>query len=171
MYLTPESRSSVTMTGRPKKEGTDHGGGGRLHVLRGHRGLVRCLLLRRLRPRSVGIIGPNGAGKTTLLNVINGYLAPAGGKVAFRGRRRDIQGAPRDGEARGRTDVPAYQPLQGHDRDRERHGRMPPQGERRASSRAACASRGPAARNRRYGTRPPRAFGPRPHGQGIRYRR
>ena len=33
-----------------------------------------------------GIIGPNGAGKTTLLNVINGYLAPATGKVLFRGR-------------------------------------------------------------------------------------
>ena len=32
-----------------------------------------------------GIIGPNGAGKTTLLNVINGYLAPADGRVAFRG--------------------------------------------------------------------------------------
>jgi len=33
----------------------------------------------------VGIIGPNGAGKTTLLNVINGYLMPAGGNVAFQG--------------------------------------------------------------------------------------
>ncbi len=33
-----------------------------------------------------GIIGPNGAGKTTLLNVINGYLAPATGKVAFQGK-------------------------------------------------------------------------------------
>ena len=33
----------------------------------------------------VGIIGPNGAGKTTLLNVINGFLAPQGGRVIFQG--------------------------------------------------------------------------------------
>jgi branched-chain amino acid transport system permease protein len=33
----------------------------------------------------VGIIGPNGAGKTTLLNVINGFLKPGEGHVAFKG--------------------------------------------------------------------------------------
>jgi ABC-type branched-subunit amino acid transport system ATPase component/ABC-type branched-subunit amino acid transport system permease subunit len=32
-----------------------------------------------------GIIGPNGAGKTTLFNVINGFLAPDAGDVAFAG--------------------------------------------------------------------------------------
>jgi branched-chain amino acid transport system permease protein len=32
-----------------------------------------------------GIIGPNGAGKTTLFNVINGFLAPETGDVAFAG--------------------------------------------------------------------------------------
>src|SRR5260370_171022 len=32
-----------------------------------------------------GIIGPNGAGKTTLFNVINGFLAPDTGDIAFAG--------------------------------------------------------------------------------------
>ncbi|HEU0216419.1 MAG TPA: branched-chain amino acid ABC transporter ATP-binding protein/permease [Stellaceae bacterium] len=32
-----------------------------------------------------GIIGPNGAGKTTLFNVINGFLAPQHGTIAFGG--------------------------------------------------------------------------------------
>jgi branched-chain amino acid transport system permease protein len=32
-----------------------------------------------------GIIGPNGAGKTTLFNVINGFLAPDRGMIAFAG--------------------------------------------------------------------------------------
>jgi branched-chain amino acid transport system permease protein len=32
-----------------------------------------------------GIIGPNGAGKTTLFNVINGFLAPDRGMIAFSG--------------------------------------------------------------------------------------
>jgi branched-chain amino acid transport system permease protein len=32
----------------------------------------------------VGIIGPNGAGKTTLLNVVNGFLTPLAGMVAFK---------------------------------------------------------------------------------------
>jgi branched-chain amino acid transport system ATP-binding protein len=32
----------------------------------------------------VGIIGPNGAGKTTLLNVVNGFLTPLTGTVAFK---------------------------------------------------------------------------------------
>ncbi|HEX3536802.1 MAG TPA: ATP-binding cassette domain-containing protein, partial [Stellaceae bacterium] len=32
-----------------------------------------------------GIIGPNGAGKTTLFNVINGFLAPDSGTIAFAG--------------------------------------------------------------------------------------
>jgi branched-chain amino acid transport system permease protein len=33
-----------------------------------------------------GIIGPNGAGKTTLFNVINGFLAPDRGMIAFAGK-------------------------------------------------------------------------------------
>ncbi|MGE5269883.1 MAG: ABC transporter permease subunit, partial [Thiohalocapsa sp.] len=37
-----------------------------------------------------GIIGPNGAGKTTLFNVINGFLAPDQGRIAFAGE--DITG-------------------------------------------------------------------------------
>jgi branched-chain amino acid transport system ATP-binding protein len=40
---------------------------------------------------SLAIIGPNGAGKTTFLNICTGYLRPAAGTVAFRGR--DILGA------------------------------------------------------------------------------
>jgi branched-chain amino acid transport system permease protein len=32
-----------------------------------------------------GIIGPNGAGKTTLFNVINGFLVPDSGTIAFAG--------------------------------------------------------------------------------------
>jgi len=39
----------------------------------------------------VSLIGPNGSGKTTLFNCVTGYLAPDGGRVAFRGR--DITGA------------------------------------------------------------------------------
>ena len=34
----------------------------------------------------LGIIGPNGAGKTTLFNILNGFLRPDHGKVAFAGR-------------------------------------------------------------------------------------
>jgi branched-chain amino acid transport system permease protein len=34
----------------------------------------------------LGIIGPNGAGKTTLFNILNGFLPPDDGKVAFAGR-------------------------------------------------------------------------------------
>lgn len=33
----------------------------------------------------LGIIGPNGAGKTTLFNVITGFLAPASGRIIFKG--------------------------------------------------------------------------------------
>ena len=34
----------------------------------------------------LSLIGPNGAGKTTAFNAITGYLAPAAGEIAFRGR-------------------------------------------------------------------------------------
>jgi len=34
----------------------------------------------------VALVGPNGAGKTTTLQVISGLLAPAAGKIHFRGR-------------------------------------------------------------------------------------
>jgi branched-chain amino acid transport system permease protein len=34
----------------------------------------------------LGIIGPNGAGKTTLFNLLNGFLKPDAGTVAFAGR-------------------------------------------------------------------------------------
>jgi branched-chain amino acid transport system ATP-binding protein len=34
----------------------------------------------------LSLIGPNGAGKTTAFNAITGYLAPASGEIAFRGR-------------------------------------------------------------------------------------
>ena len=35
----------------------------------------------------LSLIGPNGAGKTTAFNAITGYLAPAAGDIAFRGRK------------------------------------------------------------------------------------
>jgi branched-chain amino acid transport system ATP-binding protein/branched-chain amino acid transport system permease protein len=35
------------------------------------------------------VIGPNGAGKTTLVNVLSGYYAPDGGRLALQGRRID----------------------------------------------------------------------------------
>jgi branched-chain amino acid transport system permease protein len=38
----------------------------------------------------LGIIGPNGAGKTTLFNVLNGFLQPDDGEVAFAGH--DLRG-------------------------------------------------------------------------------
>lgn len=39
-----------------------------------------------------GLIGPNGSGKTTVFNLVSGFLAPQGGRVAFRGR--DLIGLP-----------------------------------------------------------------------------
>ena len=38
----------------------------------------------------LGLIGPNGAGKSTVINLINGFLAPDGGRVGFDGK--DITG-------------------------------------------------------------------------------
>ncbi|HEY6000015.1 MAG TPA: ABC transporter ATP-binding protein [bacterium] len=35
----------------------------------------------------LGLIGPNGAGKTTMFNVVNGFYAPSGGEVRFKGER------------------------------------------------------------------------------------
>ncbi len=37
----------------------------------------------------LGLIGPNGAGKTTIFNLINGYYAPTGGTILFKGKRID----------------------------------------------------------------------------------
>ena len=34
----------------------------------------------------LGIIGPNGAGKTTLFNLLNGFIEPSSGNVAFNGK-------------------------------------------------------------------------------------
>ncbi len=34
---------------------------------------------------ALGVIGPNGAGKTTMFNLISGSIAPASGRVHFRG--------------------------------------------------------------------------------------
>ena len=45
-----------------------------------------------------GVIGPNGAGKTTLFAMIAGFVAPTGGRVAFRGA--DITGQPAHWRAR-----------------------------------------------------------------------
>ncbi|WP_432828007.1 ABC transporter ATP-binding protein [Dactylosporangium sp. CA-092794] len=36
---------------------------------------------------AVGLIGPNGAGKSTFINVVAGSLAPAAGRVCWRGRQ------------------------------------------------------------------------------------
>ncbi|WP_432346418.1 ABC transporter ATP-binding protein [Shinella yambaruensis] len=33
----------------------------------------------------VGLLGPNGSGKTTVLNMISGFLAPTGGRIALNG--------------------------------------------------------------------------------------
>jgi neutral amino acid transport system ATP-binding protein len=33
-----------------------------------------------------GLIGPNGSGKTTVFNILTGYVAGDGGRIAFRGR-------------------------------------------------------------------------------------
>lgn len=40
-----------------------------------------------------GLIGPNGAGKTTLVNLLSGFLAPTGGRIALAGSRVDAQPA------------------------------------------------------------------------------
>ena len=123
-----------------------------IHVLRRHRGPFRRLLLRRLRPDRRHH-RPQRRRQDDAAQRDQRLPDARRGQGAFQGS--DVtRKAPHEMATLGAaTDLPAHQPLQGHDGDRERHGRVPPQGARRASSRAACASAAPAARNRTYGTR------------------
>ncbi len=84
MYLTPQSLSSVPDDPRPKKEGKIMDVEG-VSMYYGGTAALSDVSFSVNYGTICGVIGPNGAGKTTLLNVINGYLTPAGGRVAFRG--------------------------------------------------------------------------------------
>jgi branched-chain amino acid transport system permease protein len=84
MYLTPESLLSVSDDGRPKKQGKIMEVEG-ISMYYGGTAALSDVSFSVNYGTICGIIGPNGAGKTTLLNVVNGYLAPASGRVAFRG--------------------------------------------------------------------------------------
>jgi branched-chain amino acid transport system permease protein len=84
MYLTPGTLSPAFDDGRPKKEGKIMEVEG-VSMYYGGTAALSDVSFSVDYGTICGIIGPNGAGKTTLLNVINGYLAPAGGRVAFRG--------------------------------------------------------------------------------------
>ncbi|MEO8668110.1 MAG: ABC transporter ATP-binding protein [Bauldia sp.] len=58
-----------------------------LVVLYGAIAAVRSVDLDVARGEVVAIVGPNGAGKTSLLSAIAGIVRPAGGEIAFAGRR------------------------------------------------------------------------------------
>ncbi|CAK7348203.1 unnamed protein product [Dovyalis caffra] len=55
---------------------------GEKHILRGVNFKIR-------HGEAVGIIGPSGTGKSTILKIIAGLLAPDGGEVYIRGKKRD----------------------------------------------------------------------------------
>lgn len=84
MYLTPQGFSSAVEEGRPKREGRIMEVDG-ISMYYGGTAALSDVSFSVNYGTICGIIGPNGAGKTTLLNVINGYLAPAEGRVAFQG--------------------------------------------------------------------------------------
>jgi len=54
--------------------------------------ILRDVSLEVAERELVCLVGRNGAGKTTTLRTIMGYLAPAGGRIAFRGQ--DLVGMP-----------------------------------------------------------------------------
>ena len=56
-----------------------------LDVFYGHAKVLHDIMLHVEEGELVCIVGRNGAGKTTLLKTIGGFMAPAGGKIAFRG--------------------------------------------------------------------------------------
>jgi ABC-type branched-subunit amino acid transport system ATPase component len=60
-----------------------------LDVRYGHARVLHQVSLNLAEGELVCVVGRNGAGKTTLLKTIGGFIAPAGGKVVFAGRRLD----------------------------------------------------------------------------------
>jgi len=60
-----------------------------LDVFYGHAKVLHDITMHVEEGELVCIVGRNGAGKTTLLKTIGGFMAPAGGSVAFRGDKID----------------------------------------------------------------------------------